>query len=378
MASMECSETSCHQYSRMRILPMRRDDCGRASWPDFAMPKSRRRTEAEEVLFLPTETAKPHRSQRQDASHGFPGTQIFILSILVLVYSFQSMDIAAAAGSSLVTGNFGARSVSRSLLVLPRSSEKSIASRKILWIPHKNAANFANLLQSLRGGSSDDDDQDESEDDEEMPLMESDADDEEEEEDDDDDMVLGLDDEDFLLAGDALDSGDFQEETVVDRVVAAFSKTPPFTKMYMTASFVATLCGFVFNKNEFPKILSLEWRAVLTRLQVWRLITAFFNFGPFGLSYLMTSHFVWTYMSTLERLNHARPYNFWCMIFFGQFCMLVGYPLLKLSPKFLGHNLSTFLVYIWSRYHEGLEVNMFELFNTKAELLPWFFLAQTF
>jgi len=25
-----------------------------------------------------------------------------------------------------------------------------------------------------------------------------------------------------------------------------------------------------------------------------------------------------------------------------------------------------------------MEVNMFELFNTKAELLPWFFVAQTF
>ena len=66
------------------------------------------------------------------------------------------------------------------------------------------------------------------------------------------------------------------------------------------------------------------------------------------------------------------------MIFFGMLSMVGGYPILKLSPRFLGHNLSTFLVYIWSRYHEGLEVNMFELFNTRAELLPWFFLAQTF
>ena len=56
--------------------------------------------------------------------------------------------------------------------------------------------------------------------------------------------------------------------------------------------------------------------------------------------------------------------------------MVAGYSMMGLSPRFLGHNLSTFLVYVWSRYHEGLEVNMFELFNTRAELLPWFFLAQ--
>ena len=57
--------------------------------------------------------------------------------------------------------------------------------------------------------------------------------------------------------------------------------------------------------------------------------------------------------------------------------MVVGYSILGLSPRFLGHNLSTFFVYVWSRYHEGLEVNMMELFNTRAETLPWFFLAQT-
>ena len=61
---------------------------------------------------------------------------------------------------------------------------------------------------------------------------------------------------------------------------------------------------------------------------------------------------------------------------FGAECMVAGYSMMGLSPRFLGHNLSTFLVYVWSRYHEGLEVNMFELFNTRAELLPWFFLAQ--
>ena len=81
-------------------------------------------------------------------------------------------------------------------------------------------------------------------------------------------------------------------------------------------------------------------------------------------------------MSTLERLNHNTPYDFWLMMLFGSVMMVAGYSMLGLSPRFLGHNLSTFLVYVWSRYHEGLEVNMFELFNTRAELLPWFFLAQ--
>lgn len=195
-----------------------------------------------------------------------------------------------------------------------------------------------------------------------------------EEDDEDEDFLFGMDDaDDFDMA-----ESEFAEDNTVDRMIDAWRKTPPLTKGYLSASFAATLYGYLFNRNEFPTVLLLDWKPVLQKLQIWRLLTSFLNFGPLGLGYLMTAHFVWTYMATLERLNHDRPYDFWIMIFFGQLSMVVGYPIFKLSPRFLGHNLSTFLVYIWSRYHEGMEVNMFELFNTRAEMLPWFFLAQTF
>ena len=180
--------------------------------------------------------------------------------------------------------------------------------------------------------------------------------------------------DDFELGDDGED--DFAEDNTVDRLIQAFKKTPPLTKGYLTASFLTTAAGYVLNKNEFPPLLVLDWKKVISRGQIWRPLTTFFNFGPFGLGYAMTVHFVWTYMSTLERLHHHEPYDFWIMIAFGMLSMVVGYPVLKVNARFLGHNLSTFLVYVWSRYHEGLEVNMFELFNTRAELLPWFFLAQ--
>jgi Derlin-2/3 len=171
---------------------------------------------------------------------------------------------------------------------------------------------------------------------------------------------------------------DFGDGSTMTSLIEAYTKTPPLTKAYLTASFGAAVLGYVTNGNDFPSLFQLEWKPILTRLQVWRPLTAFLNFGPLGLGYIMTAHFVWTYMSTLERLNHSKPYDFWLMIFVGMTSMVMGYSLMGLSPRFLGHNLSTFLVYVWSRYHEGLEVNMFELFNTRAELLPWFFLAQTF
>ncbi|KAL3807017.1 hypothetical protein ACHAXA_007801 [Cyclostephanos tholiformis] len=182
----------------------------------------------------------------------------------------------------------------------------------------------------------------------------------------------------FDLDMSAVAEDDFGDDNALSRLMEAYRKTPPLTKAYLTASFGAAIFGYVANGNDFPSILQLDWKPVLTRMQVWRPLTAFLNFGPMGLGYLMTAHFVWTYMSTLERLNHGKPYDFWLMMFFGMASMVAGYSMMGLSPRFLGHNLSTFLVYVWSRYHEGLEVNMFELFNTRAELLPWFFLAQTF
>ena len=209
-------------------------------------------------------------------------------------------------------------------------------------------------------------------------AYDDDDDDEEEEEDDESDFSdFDFDDGtfDFDSAIGAADD-DFGDEGTLSQIAEAYRKTPPFTKAYLTASLGAALLGYATNGNDFPTLLQLEWKPILTKMQVWRPLTAFLNFGPLGLGYLLTAHFVWTYMSTLERLNHSRPYDFWLMMLFGSSSMVVGYSIMGLTPRLLGHNLSTFMVYVWSRYHEGLEVNMFELFSTRAELLPWFFLAQ--
>jgi Derlin-2/3 len=241
--------------------------------------------------------------------------------------------------------------LSRSSLTVARISNEPCLARRI-------------VDSFPRGGGIDDDVDDDEEDDDENEDFDDDG------EDDAESSDFKFDDE--------IAESDFAEDTTVDRVLTAWKNTPPLTKGYLTASAVATIFGFLFGKNEFPKLLLLDWEKVLTRLQIWRPFTAFLNFGPLGIGYLMTAQFVWVYMSTLERLNHNRPYDFWTMILFGQLSMVIVYPLLKLRSSFLGHNLSTFLVYIWSRYHDGVEVNMFELFNVKAEMLPWMFLAQTF
>jgi hypothetical protein len=281
------------------------------------------------------------------------------VSAMIIIAFVSLMPLSEAKQQSL------ARQIHRFHTIHNLSNSR--ASTQKLAARHRHSCDHPinRLLSSTRGGALADDEE-----------SDFDSDFEDEEEEDDENDLLGM--MDDMDDGEFVDDSDFAEDDVLKRAIAAFVKTPPLTKAYLSASMVATLYGYLMNRNQFPSFLSLEWKPTLTKLQIWRPFTAFLNFGPLGIGYPLTAHFVWEYMSTLERYCHKRPYDFWIMIVFGQLAMIVGYPLLNLSPRFLGHNLSTYLVYIWSRYHEGLGIRLFEAFETRAELLPWFFLAQTF
>jgi len=217
-----------------------------------------------------------------------------------------------------------------------------------------------------RGGASveDDDDDDAFEDD--------DDDDDEDFEDDDDDDDDAFE-EDDLDEG-VVDEADFEGESLRARFRKAWTGTPPVTQVYVGSSLALTSFFFLMNANVWPAALHLDWKPAL-RGQVWRFATAFLYYGPFGLSYLLTLHFVWTYMSTLEKLAHAEPWDFAIMLLFGAASLLL---VVRKDTHFLAHNLSSYLIYIWARTYEGQDVNVLEFFNIKAELLPWFFAAQTY
>ena len=58
-------------------------------------------------------------------------------------------------------------------------------------------------------------------------------------------------------------------------------------------------------------------------------------------------------MGTLEKLSHTEPWEFLVMMAFGAGSLLLGVGLGGMNSRFLGHNLSCFLVYIWARTYEG-------------------------
>merc|ERR1712216_827108 len=132
---------------------------------------------------------------------------------------------------------------------------------------------------------------------------------------------------------------------------------PPFTRCYLAASTACTASAFVLNQNKFWPVLQLEWPLVIKRLQIWRPVTAFLFLGQFSIGYVLTLHFVWSYMGILEKLSYAEPWEFATMIAFGCVTIVAGNSLIfgSRGVRYVGHNLSCFLVYIWSRSHEGMD-----------------------
>lgn len=164
---------------------------------------------------------------------------------------------------------------------------------------------------------------------------------------------------------------------LVKTITSIWHKTPPITQAYVGGSLLITALSFFLNKNQWPDILHFKWSAILTG-QVWRLVSAFLYFGQLDLFYPLTMQFVWQHMAQLEKMNYSKPEEFLVMLVFGAASLISVYTALGISTRFLGHNLATFFVYIWSRVFEGSDVNFMDLFTLKAELLPWFFCAQTF
>ena len=225
--------------------------------------------------------------------------------------------------------------------------------------------------KTFRGGATSSSLMEDEYDDDDDDVFEDALEEEEEEEEEEDEDFDDFDDMDETDV-------DFEEPGMIDDFLKALHKTPPVTKIYLMATFATAAYSSLFNQNKFPEILLLDWKKVAQRLHIWRPFTAFLNCGSLGLSYVLTMQFAWHYMSTLERLCHKTPYDYWIMMVFGQISMVVVYGALRLNPRILGHNLGTFLLYIWSKTYEGAQVDMFGLFTVKAELLPWMMMAQTY
>lgn len=148
-----------------------------------------------------------------------------------------------------------------------------------------------------------------------------------------------------------------------------YRSLPVVTRGYMTISFAAT----VLTQMEFiqPTLLYLDFTLLLSKFELWRLVTNFCYFGKFGLPFVFSMFFLVRYGKELEtkRFEGRAADLLWCLGFTGLIQVAVSYLLFEMP--FLSQSMLSVLVYLWAREYAELVVSVFGLFNVQAFYFPW-------
>ena len=107
----------------------------------------------------------------------------------------------------------------------------------------------------------------------------------------------------------------------------------------------------------------------LTYKQYWRLLTTFLYFGPLSLDLVFHVFFLTRYSRLLEESSGRSPAHFSWLLLYATTCLICLSPLV--SMPFLGHPLSSTLVYIWSRRNPDTRLSFLGLLVFTAPYLPW-------
>ncbi len=115
---------------------------------------------------------------------------------------------------------------------------------------------------------------------------------------------------------------------------------------------------------------SLLFHVYLTsKSQYWRLLTTFLYFGPLSLDLVFHVFFLTRYSRLLEESSGRSPAHFAWLLLYATTCLICLSPLV--SMPFLGHPLSSTLVYIWARRNPDTRLSFLGLLVFTAPYLPW-------
>lgn len=157
-------------------------------------------------------------------------------------------------------------------------------------------------------------------------------------------------------------------------IVHAYKQMPPVTRAYISGCFITT----TMVQLHFLSPLQLYFNPLLIwkQLQVWRLLTTFLYFGPFGLQFFFNMIFTYRYSQMLEE-NSFQGHTADCVIMFlfGGCSMVIIALLFNLNLLFLGQAFTIMLVYVWARRNPMVRMNFFGLLTFQAPYLPWVLLG---
>lgn len=139
----------------------------------------------------------------------------------------------------------------------------------------------------------------------------------------------------------------------------------------------------VFQKSEVSFILHADPSKPKPRIfltctssQYWRLLTTFLYFGPISIDLLFHVYFLQRYSRLLEESSGRSPAHFSWLLIYAMTSLLLLSPFV--SMPFLGHPLSSTLVYIWSRRNPDTLMSFLGLLVFRAPYLPWVLMGISF
>ncbi|XP_062090928.1 derlin-1 isoform X2 [Humulus lupulus] len=153
-----------------------------------------------------------------------------------------------------------------------------------------------------------------------------------------------------------------------------YKSLPPISKAYGTLCLLATLGAQLqlYDKSS----IELDYRYVIYRYQVWRLITSLFFLGGFSINFGIRLLMIARYGVQLEKGPFdRRTADFLWMMIFGALTLLVLSLIPGFGTPFLGISLVFMLLYVWSREFPNAAINIYGLVTLKAFYLPWAMLA---
>lgn len=146
----------------------------------------------------------------------------------------------------------------------------------------------------------------------------------------------------------------------------------PICTRWWTVATIATSALVQFQMIT-PYQLFYSFRTVFHKSQYWRLITTFLYFGPLSLDLVFHIYFLQRYSRLLEESSGRSPAHFSWLLLYSMSALLLLSPMV--SIPFLGHSLSSTMVYIWARRNPDTRLSFLGLVVFTAPYLPWVLMA---
>lgn len=145
-----------------------------------------------------------------------------------------------------------------------------------------------------------------------------------------------------------------------------FWEMPICTRWWTTATVMTS--ALVQCQLVTPFQLFYSYRAVFEKSQYWRLLTTFLYSGTFSIDLLFHVYFLQRYSRLLEESSRS-PAHFSWLLLYAMASLILLSPVV--SMPFLGHPLSSTLVYIWARRNPDTQLSFLGLLVFSAPYLPW-------